>query len=327
MRIVSLLPSATEIVCALGAREALVGVSHECDFPGGVERLPHCSGVKRPLGTRAGEIDRNVKALLAETLSVYRVDTALLYALEADLIVTQAQCEVCAVSENELAQALAAWTGRKPQLLSLAPLRLADVWDDIGRVGRALEREEAASNLVHSLKTRVEAIERISKFTQRRRVALIDWLDPLIMGAEWMPELVTLAGGGPLLATAGNHATQISWEALRAADPEVIVIAPCGMGMDEAALDLPGFQALPGYDRLTAVRKGEVYLADGKHYFNRPGPRLVESLEILAEILHPRLFGFGHEGKAWRRLDRAREGELRVESGRRRRQERARPQG
>jgi iron complex transport system substrate-binding protein len=301
LRVVSLLPSATEIVCALGCREALVGVSHECDFPAGVEALPHCCDVKQPLGLSSAEIDRSVKSILEEALSVYRVDAERLKALKPDLVVTQAQCEVCAVSEDDLVAALAGWLGARPQILSLSPLALADVWADIHKMGEALERSAEAAALVGRLRARVAAIAAQSECLPRPRVALIDWLDPLILGAEWMPELVALAGGQSVLATSGSHASHVSWQALRVTDPEVILVAPCGLTMAEATRDMPALLSLPGFGALSAARKGEVYVADGKHYFNRPGPRLVESLEIAAEIIHPERNHFGHEGRAWRR--------------------------
>lgn len=308
LRIVSLLPSATEIVCALGAGENLVGVSHECDFPAGVAALPHCSAPKRPLGTSSYEIDRTVKAILGEALSVYRVDVDRLKALAPDMIVTQAQCDVCAVSETELIDALAAWTGRRPDILTLSPLTLADALADIRRVGAGLGRAGAGDRLAQALEARMAAIEARAAGRPSPRVGLVDWIEPLIMGAEWMPELVARAGGEAVLAEPGGHARAIPLASLAAADPDIIVVAPCGFGLAETRRDMPGLAAQPGWSDLRAVRSGEVYLADGNHYFNRPGPRLVESLEILAEILHPDLFGFGHRGAAFHHWP-AREGE------------------
>lgn len=305
LRIVTLLPSATEIVCALGARDNLVGVSHECDFPAGVDGLPHCSATKRPLGEGSAEIDRNVKAILEDALSVYRVDTALLRRLKPDLIVTQAQCEVCAVSEDDLVAALSDWTQSRPSIVTLSPLTLADVWENIRSVAQALGREQEGDNLTRSLQARIAAIADRAKGLPARRVALIDWIEPLIMGAEWMPELVTLLGGVPVLSEAGRHAEAIAFEALLEAAPDVVVVAPCGWGLAPTRRDMALLAAQPGWDRLPAVRLGEVYLADGNHYFNRPGPRLVESLEILAEILDPVRFPFAHRDRAFERWPRS----------------------
>jgi iron complex transport system substrate-binding protein len=298
-RIVSLLPSATEIVCALGLSDALVGVSHECDFPAGIESLPHCSGVKRPLGEGSAAIDATVRAILSEALSVYRVDVDLLKALKPDFVVTQAQCEVCAVSEDDLATALAGWTGGRPEILSLSPMRLADAFADIERVGAALGRAGEAARCIERLSARMDAIARKAACLPPRRVALIDWLAPLMMGAEWMPELVELAGGAPLLAEPGQHTHAIPFAALAKAAPEIIIVAPCGFSIPQSLADMPALTGRPGWGDLPAMRKGEVYVADGNHYFNRPGPRLVESLEIVAEILNPAMFDFGHRGKAY----------------------------
>jgi len=295
-RIVSLLPSATEIVCALGAREALVGVSHECDFPAGVEGLPHCSATRRPLGKTSRAIDEGVKAILAEALSVYSVDTELLKSLKPDIIVTQAQCEVCAVSEDDLTAALAEWTGGRPKIVSLSPMRLAEVWGDVLRVGEALGRPKKADALLERLTGRVAKILERCEVPEPRRVGFIDWIDPLIMGAEWIPELVRLAGGAPVVSADGAHAEAIAFETLARAAPEVLLVAPCGFGIPQALADLPVLAAQPGWADLPAVRNGEVYVADGNHYFNRPGPRLVESLEIMAEILNPAVVDFGHRG-------------------------------
>jgi iron complex transport system substrate-binding protein len=298
-RIISLLPSATEIICALGARDALVGVSHECDFPLGVERLPHCSATRRPLAKGSRAIDEGVKAILAEALSVYRVDTALLRDLKPDIIVTQAQCEVCAVSEDDLAAALAEWTGGKPEIVSLSPMRLADVWADILRVGEALGRARKADALLTRLTGRVAKILERCEGLGPKRVGFIDWIDPLIMGAEWIPELIRLAGGEPVLGAEGAHAEAVAFETLVEAGPEVLLVAPCGFGIPDALADLPLLAARPGWSSLPAVHQGEVYVADGNHYFNRPGPRLVESLEIMAEILNPAMVDFGHRGLAY----------------------------
>ena len=298
-RIVSLLPSATEIVCALGLGDALVGVSHECDFPAGVEKLPHCSDVKRPLGKGSARIDASVREILTEALSVYRVDADLLKKLRPDFVLTQAQCEVCAVSEDDLVSTLQDWTEGRPQILSLSPMRLSDAFADIERVGAALGRSPEAARCIERLSARIDAIADKARSRPPRRVALIDWLDPLMMGAEWMPELVDLAGGIPVLAEPGQHTKPLPFEALIEAAPEAIIVAPCGFSIPDALADMPAFAARPGYADLPAFRNGEVYVADGNHYFNRPGPRLVESLEIVAEILNPDVFTFGHRGKVY----------------------------
>ena len=302
-RIVSLLPSATEIVCALGFEDQLVGRSHECDFPHKVEHLPALTSPKfNPEGTSA-EIDQRVKTILSEALAVYRVDADLLRELKPDFIVTQSQCDVCAVSMRDVEEAVAQWTGSHPQVISLAPYALRDVFSDIEHVSTALGVHNHATAVVERLRERMRAIEdRARNVTSRPRVACIEWVDPMMAAGNWMPEMVEMAGGANLFGTAGEHSPWMKFEEIVAADPDLILIAPCGFNMDRAALDLPILTSHPEWAGLKAVRNGQVLLGEGNQYFNRPGPRIVESLEIMAEIFHPQLFSFGHEGPGWRRL-------------------------
>ncbi len=302
-RIVSLLPSATEIVCALGFEDQLVGRSHECDFPHSVTRLPALTSPKfNPEGTSA-EIDQRVKTILSEALAVYRVDAELLRDLKPDVIVTQSQCDVCAVSMREVEDAVAQWTGAQPQVVSLAPYALGDVFADMERIGAALGAVDHAANVVGRLKARMHAIEdRARSVESRPRVACIEWIDPLMAAGNWMPELIVMSGGTNLFGKAGEHSPWMKFEEIVAADPDVILIAPCGFNMDRAAADLPAITARPEWARLKAVKDRKVFLGEGNQYFNRPGPRIVESLEILSEVVHPELFSFGHEGSGWRRL-------------------------
>jgi iron complex transport system substrate-binding protein len=306
MRVVTLIASATEIVTALGAFPQLVGRSHECDYPPDVAGLPQLTEAKLPLHGDSGEIDAEVKRVVAEGLSVYRVDADALKALSPDVIVTQDQCEVCAVSLRDVEQATCGWTGHECEIVSLRPDNLADIFSDILRVAAALQREKDGARLVAQLKGRIDSIARQAQRTERRpRVALIEWCDPLMTGGNWMPELVTLAGGENLFGETGKHSPYLEWEAVRRADPDVILIHPCGYDLKHTLEDARAMQALPGWADLVAVRAGDVFAADGNAFFNRPGPRIVESLEILAEILHPDLFDFGHEGEGWVRLSPA----------------------
>ncbi len=302
-RIVTLLPSATEIVCALGFEGQLVGRSHECDFPPSVVRLPALTDAKfNPEGTSA-EIDQRVKKIVADALSVYRVDAARLRELRPDVIVTQSQCEVCAVSDSDVEAAVAEWLGARPQIVSLAPYGLDDVFTDMQRVADALGASARGVELVASLRARLSAIaERARNAAPRPRVATIEWIDPLMAAGNWMPTLVEMAGGSNLFGTAGEHSPWMKFDELAAKDPDVILISPCGFNMDRAAKDMPMLTELAEWPQLSAVRNRRVFMADGNQYFNRPGPRIAESLEILAEIVHPELFQFGHEGSGWRRL-------------------------
>jgi iron complex transport system substrate-binding protein len=302
-RIVSLLASATEIVCALDFEDQLVGRSHECDFPESVQRLPVCTAPKFPVEGSSYDIDQRVKAILQEGLSVYRVDAEQLHALRPTVIVTQTQCEVCAVSLPDVEQALQSWLGDLPQVVSLAPNCLADVWTGMHQAAAALAVPERGMELTSRLQRRMMDIaQQAQVLPDRPTVACIEWIDPLMAAGNWMPELVEMAGGFNLFGTAGKHAPWMTCPELRERDPDVIVVLPCGFAMERSRRDMPVLTRLPDWPRLRAVQNRRVYLADGNHYFNRPGPRLVESLEILAEILHPEVFRCGHEGRGWQRL-------------------------
>jgi iron complex transport system substrate-binding protein len=298
MRVVSLIASATEIVCALGHQGSLVGRSHECDFPPEIASLPMVTRPKFNVHASSLEIDRSVKGLVRDGLSVYDIDEEALEALQPDVIVTQSQCEVCAVSLRDVERAVCTWLQRCPALVSLKPDCLDDVWRDIEQVGSALGCAPEAGQLVSRLRERMASITaRAPK--SRAAVACIEWVDPLMAAGNWIPELVTLAGGQDLVGKPGQNAPWLKWEDLRQADPEVLVLMPCGYGLERTLAELPLLQRLPGWEGLRAVKSGRVVATDGNQYFNRPGPRLVESLEALAEILHPSVFDFGHRGTAW----------------------------
>jgi iron complex transport system substrate-binding protein len=300
-RIVSLIASATEIVCSLGFEDHLVARSHECDYPVSVKRLPVVTGPKFDPDGTSYEIDQRVKAIVQESLSVYRVAGEKLRDLEPDVIVTQAHCEVCAVSLREVERTVCAWLRRCPKLISLSPNNLADVWDNIETVALELGEPERGRDVVARLRQRVNAIsDRANRpALARPTVACVEWLDPLMAAGNWMPELVELAGGRKLFGEAGKHSPWMNWEQLVAADPDVIVLLPCGFDIARTRRDLHVLTDRPEWPRLKAVQTGRAVVADGNQFFNRPGPRLVESLEILAEVLHPEAFTFGHEGIGW----------------------------
>jgi iron complex transport system substrate-binding protein len=304
MRIISLIASATEIVCALGFEKQLVGRSHECDYPDSVRRLPICTEPKFDVAGSSYEIDQRVKAIVQESLSVYRVDGQRLRDLEPDIIVAQAHCEVCAVSLREVERTVCAWLRKCPKLISLMPNSLADVWDDIERVAEALGQPERGVELNRYLQGRMDAIaEKARSLSPRPSVACIEWIEPLMAAGNWMPELVERAGGVNLFGAAGKHSPWLTWEQLVAADPDVIFLSPCGFDIARTRQELSLLTRKPEWSRLRAVSAGKVFVADGNAFFNRPGPRLVESLEILAEMLHPQQFAFGHEGTGWQRVE------------------------
>lgn len=302
MRIVSLLPSATEVAVALGFEDALVGRSHECDFPPAIAALPPLTSTKLEKGLGSRAIDDRVQAIVSQGLSVYAVDAEQLRALQPDFILTQTQCAVCAVTPDDLTEALDRWSGAPPTLLSLAPDDMNDVWGDFARVGAALGVPDRAAEVVATLQARLTSLAEASAALTRPTVAAIEWIDPLMAAGNWVPELITAAGGDPLFAAAGQHSPWLEWDALAAADPDVIVLMPCGFQIPQTLSELAPLLDHPVWATLSAVRANRVYAADGHHFFNRPGPRLVESAEILAEIIHPAHFTFGHEGRGWQRL-------------------------
>ncbi len=301
-RIVSLIASATETVCALGFEDVLVGRSHECDWPRSVLRLPAVSRPAFATGGSSLAVDLALKERLARALSIYDVDAGLLKRLRPDLVITQTQCDVCAVSPADVERAVCQLTEGSVKVLALEPNGLDDAWRDIRRVADALGAPVRGEDFVADLRARVEAIHaRAVSRPDRPRVAVIEWIEPLMAAGNWMPELVALAGGVNLFGEVRRHSPGLSWEALVAADPEVILVSPCGFDVLRTRAEMSRLTSRPGWSGLAAVRGGFVYIVDGNAFFHRPGPRLVESLEILAEILRPSAFQFGHEGRGWER--------------------------
>ncbi|WP_404787328.1 cobalamin-binding protein [Altericista sp. CCNU0014] len=301
LRIVSLIPSATEIVAALGLEDALVGRSHECDYPATVRALPICTAPNLdPQGT-SREIHDRVEDLLQSVLSIYRIDLEALERLRPTHILTQAQCEVCAVSLSDVETAVAQLTRCSAQIISLQPSTLEEVWADIRRVGDAVGAESDAA--IAALRQRVATVQQqVRAFPHRPRVASIEWTDPLMAAGNWVPELIALAGGENLFGSVGKHSPWMEWDELLQADPDLLAVMPCGFDLEQTRrAAIADLAQNPHWQTLKAVRQGQVYLTDGNQYFNRPGPRLVDSLEILAEIFHPEL-NYGYEHRGWARL-------------------------
>ncbi len=301
-RVVPLLASGTEIVCALDCGDRLVGRSHECDQPAWVKRLPAVTSPRLDASAPSAEIDRGVRAILSQALSVYVVDHERLAALKPDLIVTQVQCEVCAVSLADVEAAVRVGLPSKPAIVSMRPDALADVWTDMRAIAGALGVPERGVQLVTRLRARMRGIAERTRGRERPRVACIEWIEPLMVAGNWTPELLDLAGAVDVLGEAGRHAEPISFGQLAAADPDAIWVTPCGMDLGRTRAELGPLLNHPEWTRLRAVREGRVFLGDGNALFNRPGPRVVEAVECLAEALHPGAFRFGHEGTGWERL-------------------------
>jgi len=301
MNIVSLIPAATEIVAALGLTDRLVGLSHECDWPEDLPDLPRLTAPKLDPSAPSAEINRSVKSLIEAALGVYEIDAERLRSLAPDIILTQDQCEVCAVSESALESALADWTGTRPQLVSLSPDRLGDILDDIQRVAALTGVPEAGMEVVLEAKRRIDAVrEQARESATRPRLAFLEWIDPLMGGGLWQPELVEAAGAANLTGHAGQHSAVMEPTDLAAADPEIVVAAPCGFDLERTAAEMQALETNAAFTGMTAVQQGRVALCDGNAFFNRSGPRIIDSLEILAEIVHPELFPPQWEGRAWR---------------------------
>ena len=280
-RIVSMISSATEIVDGLGALPWLVGRSHECDFPAQVRDLPLCTAPRFAVDGDSREIDRLVRQTLTESISVYQVFDDVLERLQPTHILTQIHCQVCAVSLSDVERSVAARLASRPCVVSLQPSSLAHVWADIRRVAQSLDIERSGEELVARLQERMQAISTAAHAAgPRPRIACIEWIEPLMAPGNWMPELIEMAAGENLLWT--------TWDDLEAGDPDVILVMPCGFDLERTASEIYWLTRRPGWRNLQAVRNHRVYITDGNQYFNRPGPRLVESLEILATVLHSR---------------------------------------
>jgi iron complex transport system substrate-binding protein len=293
-RIASLLPSATEVLWALGLADRVVAVSHECDYPPEAKERPRATRSLVDSAATSGQIDDEVRRRLAAGEPLYELDGELLARLAPDLIITQAQCDVCAVKLADVLEFVRTTSMLAgAQVLALQPAGLEEVLRDIEEIGRAAGVEEAARTYVAGLAARIDRVRGVTSRLDRSehpRVVCIEWTDPLMAAGNWVPELVELAGGESLLATNGHHSPYVSWESIREANPDVIVVAPCGFDLARTMVEAETLRDLPGWTELAAVRNGRVWAVDGNAYFNRSGPRIVDSLEILAHLIHPDRF-------------------------------------
>jgi iron complex transport system substrate-binding protein len=308
-RIVSLISSATEILYGIGVGDRVVGVSHECDYPPQVVGKPRVTRSHVNAESSSREIDDQVRAISGSGAPLYEIDVDLLATLAPDLIVTQAQCDVCAVRYADVLEAV---RGRPElaatQVVALNPTSLADVFDGIVRVGKAAGALEHAEGFRDTLLRRGGAITNLTYTlakNQRPRVACVEWIEPLMLAANWTPEIVELAGGEHALTQGGVHSSYSSWSELVEYDPQVIIVMPCGFDLPRTLVEANTLTQMPGWDAINAVRSGRVWAVDGSAYFNRCGPRLVDSLEILAHLLHPDSIAPPTRvdaASAWRRL-------------------------
>jgi iron complex transport system substrate-binding protein len=290
-RVVSLLPAATEIAAALGLMDQVVGVSHECDFPHEANQRPRVTRCPvHDAGLTSREVDAWVRRALHESGTIYAIDEPLLRKLRPDVILTQRLCDVCAVGYGTVAR-LAETLPGPPQVVNLEPSSLADIFDNIRRVAEVCGAHQRSAELVAQLSDRIEAVRRrVNRIASRPRCFLMEWVDPPFCCGHWGPELVEIAGGHDPLGRKHQPSVQIDWREVLDARPERMVLALCGYNVDRARRDYELLRSFPKFDSLPAVRRGEIYLVDASAYFARPGPRIVDSLEILAGILHPEEF-------------------------------------
>jgi len=303
-KIVSLLPSCTEIICKLGFREHLVGISHECDYPNSISGLPVLTKARlSPEGTSI-EINQSVTALLQSGLSVYDVDASLLKSLSPDIIVTQAQCEACAVSLDQVQDIVSNWTLNQTEIISLEPNTLNEVWLDFDIIAKTLDSSESYSILKSEINERFKLLkDKLHGTEQKPTVLCIEWIEPIMVAANWVPELVGFAGGRNVMSVSGTDSKFCSWDEIKKTNPDIIIMMPCGFGIKRTLEDLHFLQNIKGWEELKAVKENKVFVVDGNNYFNRPGPRLVDSAEILAEIIHPEIFERKYLEDAWITID------------------------
>jgi iron complex transport system substrate-binding protein len=299
-RIVSLLASGTELVCALGLGDKLVGRSHECDYPAWVKRLPEVSHPTFDISGSSREIDALVRQRLRAGEPLYLVEEALLVELAPDILITQTHCEVCSVSPADMTHHVSAKLSRE-QVVALSSGTLAAVLQGFLDTASALGASAQGDALVASINARLAALAEKTSALRHPTVVCLEWIEPLFAMGNWGPELVELAGGTNVLGVTGEHSTTTAWESVREADPEVLVVAPCGFGLQRALSEVHLLSAQPGWNELRAVRAGRVFVADGNLYFNRSGPLMFDTPEILAEMLHPNEFAPNHRGQVWRR--------------------------
>jgi iron complex transport system substrate-binding protein len=297
MRIVSLLASGTEIACALGAGEALVGRSHECDNPDWVRRLPACTRPAFDVTGSSREIDTEVRRRIKTGEPLYHVDAHRIRELQPDVLITQVHCDVCAVTPDDVARAGCSTPG--PGVIALSAGTVAGIYGGIRDVAHALSLEGAGERLIAGMQSRIDGVTASVAHRQRPSLALLEWTDPVFTAGNWAPELIAAAGGTPVLGHSGAHSTAIPWQRVVDADPDYIVVAPCGFDLERSRQEASVLERLPNWCQLAAVRNGRVVFADGNKYFNRSGTTIVETVEILAEILHGGALPPRWRGEAW----------------------------
>ena len=302
-RVLSLLSSTTEIIYALGCGDRLVGRSHECDYPEEVSELPICTIPKFNVDGTSREVDDEVKSLVQSALSIYYINEKLLKELKPDIIFTQSQCEVCAVSVSDVENALKNITGLSSRVISVEPNSIEDIFNDILTIAEILNVRKKGKELVELIKAKIDSTEKIVYQKSSPSVAAIEWIDPLMAAGNWVPQLIRVAGGKNLFGEAGKHSPWMKYNDLVEQDPEIIIVMPCGYDIKKSLIEIKTLESKKGWGSLKAVRNRNVYITDGNQFFNRPGPRIIESLEILLEIIHPDLSEFKHIDSGWIKIN------------------------
>ena len=302
MRIVSLIPSGTEIVCALGYHEYLVGISHECDFPLDIRHLPVCTKPRLNVNTSSLEIDKSVKSLLQNSLSIYAINENVLKELKPDLIITQSQCEVCAVSLADVELVLKKKIGLDPRIISLQPQKLSDIWEDINLIAKSLGVAKKGLDFTGQIKDEVDNLKSLYSSKIIPTIACVEWINPLMFAGNWVPEMVKIAGGKDLFGRIGMHSDWSTYDMLFKNDPEKIILMPCGFNINKTFEEVGAITNMPNWNNLKAVKTGNVFITDGNQYFNRPGPRILDSIKILIEIVSNQKIDFGYKEKGWKKF-------------------------
>ena len=302
-RVLSLLSSTTEVVYALGCEDQLVGRSHECDYPPAVMTLPICTKPKFNVDGSSIEVDGQVKSILQNALSVYYINEDLLKELKPDIILTQSQCEVCAVSEKDVKSVVKNLTGINPDIISVEPNSVKDIFKDIKIIAEALNVVDKGADLIDFMKNRIRTLKKSYDVKSELTVAAIEWIDPLMAAGNWVPELIEMAGGINLFGEAGKHSPWMEYKDLIEKDPDNIIIMPCGYNIQKSIIEIDSLIKQKGWKEINAVQNDKVFITDGNQYFNRPGPRIIESLEILIEIFHNDKTDFKHIDSGWINFD------------------------
>ena len=302
MRIISLISSATEIISALGQKKNLVGISHECDYPKDIQDLPVCTIPRFDISGSSLQIDRDVKSLIQNALSVYRINENILKELKPDIIITQSQCDVCAVSEKDVENALEHILGINPLIISLQPKNLGDIGEDIKFVANSIGVPNEGAELSEKFERQLEKLKYFKRIKNKPTIACLEWIEPLMYAGNWVPQMVEIAGGVNLFGQSGKHSSWSEYDTLIKSNPDKIILMPCGYDLNKTRSEIKPLLELSDWGMLKAVKTNNIFITDGNQYFNRPGPRLIDSIKILIEIISEKNNLFGFEKKAWKRF-------------------------